>query len=184
MQVRLKRWVESKNILPRAIFDLLFNPTDSGEENRFRRCHWWLVYFWLRGHRGEVDLLLEPTVILSLLASLNLRHLISPLSFFFLGLSSGMQSILGYVRPRRIVAVYPPKRRGFAFVGGIWRSLQIGTAVLWCNWRPLKDAAPGHSYCIYHVASSDYIETAKEAGLGVELPEAVYREGKERIHLI
>ena len=37
---------------------------------------------------------------------------------------SGVQSILGYVRPRRIVAVHPPKtgRRS------IWRSLQIGTA--------------------------------------------------------
>lgn len=35
-----------------------------------------------------------------------------------------------------------------------------------------------------HVASSDYIETAKEAGCYVELPEAVSREGKERIHLI
>lgn len=35
-----------------------------------------------------------------------------------------------------------------------------------------------------HVASSDYIKTAKEAGLGLELPEAMYREGKERIHLI
>ena len=53
----------------------------------------------------------------------DLRHTMSPLTLF---LSSflGVQRILGYVRPRRIAAVHPPKtgrRRS------IWRSLRIGT---------------------------------------------------------
>ena len=48
--------------------------------------------------------------------------------FLFLSSFSGTQRILGYVRPRRIEVVHPPKtgrRRS------IWRSLQIGTAVAW-----------------------------------------------------
>ena len=61
---------------------------------------------------------------------------------FFLSSFSGVQRILGYVRPQRIVAVRPPetgRRRS------IWRSLQTGTAsaVLWRNWpsdAPLQDA--------------------------------------------
>ena len=55
----------------------------------------------------------------------DLRHEMSPFSLF-LSSFSGVQRILGYVRPRRIVAVHPPqrgKRRS------IWRSLQIGTTV-------------------------------------------------------
>ena len=57
----------------------------------------------------------------------------------FLSCFSGLQRILGYVRPRRIVAVHPPKtgrRRS------IWRRLQIW-AVSWRNWPsniPPEDA--------------------------------------------
>ena len=74
---------------------------------------------------------------------------ISPFSFF---LSSfvGEQGILGYGRPRRIVAVHPPQRgkKKAAFVGCIWRSLQIKTAferrrdVIGLQMRPPKDADP------------------------------------------
>ena len=53
----------------------------------------------------------------------DLHHAISPFSLF-LSSFSGSQRILGYVRPRRIVEVHPPRigrRRS------LWRSLQTGT---------------------------------------------------------
>ena len=40
----------------------------------------------------------------------DLRHAMSPF-FLFLSSFSGVQRILGYVRPRRIVAVHPLKNR-------------------------------------------------------------------------
>ena len=58
----------------------------------------------------------------------DLRHTMSPFSLFFSSFS-GMQRILGYVRPRRIVAVHPPetgRRRS------LWRSLQTGTDFTRC----------------------------------------------------
>ena len=72
----------------------------------------------------------------------NLRHAMSPFSPF---LSSflGMQRILGYVRPQRMVAVRPPKRGKRR---SIWRSLQIGTALtrhgdmICLRMQPPKDA--------------------------------------------
>ena len=57
----------------------------------------------------------------------DLRHAMSPFSLF-LSSFSGVQRILGYVRPRWIVAVHPPetgRRRS------IWRSLQTGTDFTW-----------------------------------------------------
>ena len=53
----------------------------------------------------------------------DLRNVMSPFSIF-------LSSFLGYVRPREIEAVRPPKRgEEGAFLVCIWRSLRIGTAV-------------------------------------------------------
>ena len=60
------------------------------------------------------------------LESDDLRHAMSPFSLL-LSSFSGTQRILGYVRPRRIVAVHPPKtgkRRN------IWRSLLMWTTFM------------------------------------------------------
>ena len=55
---------EKKNILPRAIFDFLLNPADSGGRGEAVS----LVYFWLREQHGELNPLVEPAVMLSLLS--------------------------------------------------------------------------------------------------------------------
>ena len=67
----------------------------------------------------------------------DLHHAMSPFSLF-LSSFSGAQRILGYVRPRRTVAVHPPKRRKGRSICGLhleepsnWDSLR---AVLWHNW--------------------------------------------------
>ena len=46
----------------------------------------------------------------------DLRHAMSPFSLF-LSSFSGVQRILGYVRPRRIVVLHPPKTEEGAFGG-------------------------------------------------------------------
>ena len=66
----------------------------------------------------------------------DLHHAMSPFSLF-LSYFSGTQRILGYVRPRRIVAAHPPKtwrRRS------IWRRRQTGTASA-RRCAPLTDAS-------------------------------------------
>ena len=70
---------------------------------------------WLRHH------MFYPYVMISAAQarkSDDLRHAMSPFSLF-------LWRILGYVRPRRIVAVHPPKRGKRR---SIWKSLRIGTA--------------------------------------------------------
>ena len=91
----------------------------------------------------------------------DLRHTMLPFSLF-LSFFSGVQRILGYVRPRRIIEVHPLKRgKEGAFVGCIWRSLYIGTAfarhsdVIGFQMWPLKDADPElrHSNSLFNSTS-------------------------------
>ena len=75
----------------------------------------------------------------------DLRHTMSPFSLF-LSPFSGTQRILGYVRPRRVVAVHPPKRGKrkphlWAAFGGAFR-LGSFCATLWRN-LPLNVVSNG-----------------------------------------
>ena len=89
-----------------------------------------------------------PYITISASKSDNLRREMSPFSLFRSSFS-GVQRILGHVRPRRIVAVQPPKRGKRRSICGLhleelsnWDSL---CEALWCNWpsnAPLKDADP------------------------------------------
>ena len=97
----------------------------------------------------------------------NLRHAMLPL-LFFISSFSGVQNILGYGRPRRIVAVHPPEtgeRRPHLW-GAFGGAFEIRTAFMWCcdiiglqMWPP-KDADPElrHSTRVPGVLSSIYIQ--------------------------
>ena len=90
---------------------------------------------------------------LPLLSLSNLLHLISLLSLFF---RDWAQRILGYVKPRWIVEVHPPKtgkRRTHLWLHLEeplnWDSLR---AALWCNWpsnASFEECSPWKAKCIY-----------------------------------
>ena len=70
----------------------------------------------------------------------DLRHAMSPFSFF-LSAFSGVQRILGYLRPWRMVAVHPP---GTGSRRSLWRSFRLGQTAD----APLKDAEL-NCVCLY-----------------------------------
>ena len=74
----------------------------------------------------------------------DLRHAMSSFSLF-LSSFSGAQRILGYVRPRRIVVVHPPKtgkRRPHLEEPSDWDGLRAALRRNWPSNAPLEDADP------------------------------------------
>ena len=83
----------------------------------------------------------------------DLHHAMSPFSLFSFFFFSGTQRILDYVRPRKIVAVHPPKPGKRRSLCGLhleepshWDCLRTAWRHNWPSNAPLKDADSGALY--------------------------------------